>query len=153
MISGDLLSYVNYFKQWADINPEVKFFMYGSVEKGIEYARGFEDFEYPFVWLEQPTISIDDNGMSSFNMQYFSGISVLIQAPLDDREAQIIASDAALKIMMDLLKKVNHDRKEDIIMCEIDGSKMEAVSQLWADSHYGWRLEFKPMLNVNKYLC
>jgi hypothetical protein len=153
MISGDLLSYVDYFRQWANSNPDVKFFMYGSVEKGIEYARGFEDFEYPFVWLEQPTITMDDNGMSSFNMTYFSGISVLIQAPLDDREAQIIASDAAHKIMMDLLKKVNHDRKDDIIMCEIDGAKIEAVSQLWADSHYGWRLEFKPMLNVNKYLC
>jgi len=153
MINGDLLSFVNYFQAWADNNPDVKFFMYGSVEKGIEYARGFEDFDYPFVWLEQPTISLEDNGMSNFSMQYLSGISVLIQAPLDDRPAQIIASDKSLRIMMDLLKKINHDRKDGILMGEIDGSKIEAVSQLWVDSNFGWRLEFKPILNVNKYLC
>ncbi len=47
---------------------------------------------------------------------------------------------------------MNHDN-ENIIEFDMNRSSIEMVSQLWADSHFGWRLEFKMTLNANKYLC
>jgi hypothetical protein len=153
MINADIASYVNFFKQFADSNPSVKFFLYGSIEKGIEYARGFDTFDYPFLWLEQPSIAILDNGYGSHTAEYLSGISVLIQAPLDDNDAQIEASNNAYTIMLDLLKYIKHSQNDGLIICDLAGSRIEAVSQLWSDANFGWRLEFRPILNINKYLC
>ncbi|GAB3903879.1 hypothetical protein GCM10028803_33020 [Larkinella knui] len=45
MLSGDFLSYVDYFRQWASAHPDLKFFLYGGVEKGLDYARSFPNFD------------------------------------------------------------------------------------------------------------
>ena len=152
MLEAELQSFIDYFKGFADGHEQINFFLYGSVEKGIEHAKSFEAFEYPFLWLEQPTITPTNNGMGNMNMVFHAGVAILMHAPLDDRTAQESASSNSLTIIYDLLKKFNHEN-EDIIEIDLNNCSIEMVTQLWADSHYGWRLEFKMTLNANKFLC
>ncbi|OIN61163.1 hypothetical protein [Arsenicibacter rosenii] len=149
MKTGTLLNYVAYFQEWADNDPELTFFMFGSVELGLEAPRSHPDFNYPFAWLEQPTIISDSTGNHNFNEVFQSGISVLFDAPQDDHDAQIRAYDSALSILYRLQSKLHKDTKDGSIICEVTGIKKEAVSQLWLDSHYGFRMEFMATFNLS----
>ncbi|PMD97667.1 hypothetical protein BWI97_08645 [Siphonobacter sp. BAB-5405] len=152
MISGDLVSYINYFKFWADAHPDVNFFTFGSVEKGATYAVSQPGFAYPFVWLEQPIIQSLDNDASHFNEIYHTGITVLIHADLDDFDAQIQAYAKSLQILHSLQAKMKKDRKRGELNFDWNQIKKEAVNQLWMDSHYGWRMEIPLELNINPLL-
>lgn len=152
MIPGDLLSYINYFKDWANDHPDVRFFCFGSAELGLAYARSLPNFEYPFVWLEQPVIESMDNEASQFNEAFVTGITVLYKAPGDKPDKQVDAYANALKIIYDLQAKMKKDRKRSLINFEWNGMKKEAVNQLWADNHYGFRLEVRLEFNINALL-
>lgn len=152
MIPGDLLSFVAYFRSWADAHPDVSFFLFGSAELGISYARSMPDFDYPAVWLEQPVIESRDNDAAQLNEIYYVGISVLLTAPGDDPQAQTEAYAKALRIVYDLQKKLKQDRKAGLLTFDWNGMKKEAISQLWADNHYGFRLEVPVDFNLNAIL-
>ncbi|MGA0558279.1 hypothetical protein ACO2Q8_16590 [Larkinella sp. VNQ87] len=152
MIIGDLKSYIDYFQAWAEARPDIKFFCFGSVEKGIEYARSLPDFDYPFCWLEQPVLQPKDNGAGHLCLQYITGISVLLQAPLDDQQAQIDAYAASLATLTDLMGKLMVDNNRALIHFDLNSLKIESVNQLWIDSHYGFRMEVSLDLNINTRL-
>lgn len=152
MLTGSLLNYVGYFEQWAEADEEVKFFLFGSVEKGIEVARGHPKFDYPFAWLEEPGIVTDDNGAGHLNEIYQGGLCILIYAPPDDYDAQLVAQDTALKILYRLQQKLRADNRKGTLQCELRGMKKEPISQLWVDNHRGWRLQFDCVMNLNAYL-
>lgn len=152
MLSGTLLNYIAYFEEWAEANPDVAYFQYGGIEKGIVSARSNPAFDYPFVWLEEPSIETSDNGASHLCEVYSSGISVLIYAAADDWAAQKIAQDKALQILYSLQKQLRADNRAGKLVCELNGMKKEPISQLWVDSHFGWRLQFECMFNLNIFL-
>ncbi|MDR6195167.1 hypothetical protein [Siphonobacter sp. SORGH_AS_0500] len=152
MIPGDLDSYVEYFETWATHHPDVKFFCFGSVELGLAYARSLPDFDYPFVWLEQPVIQSTDNGAAHFNEVYLTGITVLLHAPGDDPKAQVQAYSKALRILYHLQTRLKKDRKESQFTFDWNLMKKETVNQLWADNHFGWRLEVPLEFNINPLL-
>ncbi len=149
MLSGDLQTFIQYFRQWATAHPDVKFFLFGSVEKGMSFARSLPEFDYPFIWLEEPVIVTVDNDAAHVNDRFRVGISALAQAPLDDNDAQIEAYARGPSIMTDLQLKLRQDRRKAIIHCELNGQRKEPVSQLWADGHFGFRLEFEFDMNIN----
>ncbi|MDQ1088985.1 hypothetical protein [Siphonobacter sp. SORGH_AS_1065] len=152
MIPGDLISYINYFKDWANDHPDVRFFCFGSAELGIAYARSLPSFDYPFVWLEQPVIESLDNGGANFSEAFITGITVLFKAPGDKPDKQVEAYAKALRIVYDLQTKLKKDRKNGLVNFEWNGMKKETVNQLWADNHYGWRLEVPLEFNINSLL-
>ena len=152
ILSGDFASYVDYFRQWSDTHPDLKFFLYGGVEKGMDYARSFPDFDYPLAWLEQPIILPGDNFAANHMAVYKTGLSVLVQAPLDDNDAQVAAYGQSFRIMLSLLKKLRLDNRSKTILCDLNSIRLEAVSLLWVDSHYGWRMEMNVEMNLNEFL-
>ncbi len=149
MIRGTFSDYLNYFKQFSINDTDLKFFFFGGVEKGMDYARSAEGFDTPFMWLEQPIIVPSDNDASNVNLVFSTGVSVLKNAPLDDNEAQEQAYHDTLEILKKLLKKMRIDNREKTIFFSLNTAKIEAVSQLWSDSAYGWRLELNVELNIN----
>ncbi|RAJ92208.1 hypothetical protein LX87_05176 [Larkinella arboricola] len=152
MIIGDLKSYINYFKAWADASPEVKFFCFGSVEKGIEFARSLPDFDYPFAWLEQPILQPWDNGAGHLCLRYNTGFTILQKAPQDENEKQIDAYAESLALLTDLMGKLMKDNNKGLIHFDLNSLKIESVNQLWIDSHYGFRMEVQLDLNINSRL-
>ncbi|RRB13795.1 hypothetical protein [Larkinella knui] len=152
MIVGDLKSYIKYFQDWADATPEIKFFCFGSVEKGIEFARSLPDFDYPFCWLEQPVLQPSDNGAGHLCLRYFTGISILIKAPIDELEQQIDAYADSLTILNDLMAKLMKDNNRALIHFDLNTLKLESINQLWIDAHYGYRMEVQLDLNINTRL-
>ncbi|RAJ94199.1 hypothetical protein LX87_04084 [Larkinella arboricola] len=149
MLTGTLHTFIQYFRTFADAHPSVKFFMFGSVEKGMAFARSLPDFDYPFLWLEEPVIVTQDNDAAHVNDRFRVGVSVLQIAPLDDNEAQIDAYALGLQIVTDLQHKLRKDRKKGLIHTDLLGQRKEPISQLWADGHYGFRLEFEFDMNIN----
>lgn len=149
MINGTFNDYKNYFKNFATDDTDVKFFFYGGVEKGLDYARGFEGFDYPFLWLEQPVIMARDNEAANNNLAFYTGLTVLKNADLSNNEAQEQAYHDTLEIVKRLLKKMRVDNRNKLIFFDLNTAKIEAVSQLWSDSAYGWRLEIIIELNIN----
>ena len=77
MINGDLAGYISYFEQFAQNHADIKFFHFGEVEKGMQFARGRQGFGYPFLWLEQPEILTEDNGAAQICEVYLGGVVVL----------------------------------------------------------------------------
>ena len=149
MLEGNLHSFIDYFRDYAAAHPDIKFFCFGGVEKGITHARSFEQFDYPFMWLEEPVINTLDNTMNHVNDRFMVGVSVLLKARTDDLDDQINAYAKSLQIVTDLQAKLRKDRRAGLIDTELEGQKKLPVSQLWADSHYGFRLEFNLDLNIN----
>ena len=68
MLEAHLQSFIDYFKTFSEAHEDINFFLYGSVEKGIEHAKSFEEFAYPFCWLEQPSIVPSTNEFSNYNV-------------------------------------------------------------------------------------
>jgi hypothetical protein len=149
MLTGNLLTFIQYFRGFADAHPDIKFFMFGSVEKGMSFARSLPDFDYPFLWLEEPVIQTIDNSAAHVNDRFRVGISSLQLAPLDDNDAQINAYALGLQIITDLQCKLRKDQRAGLIHVDLEGQRKEPVSQLWADGHYGFRLEFEFDMNIN----
>ena len=152
MQTGTLSNYIDYYRTWAENDPDVRFFLFGGVEKGIDVARSHDGFDYPFVWLEQPTILTEDNDMANLNEVFLSGISVLCIADQSDLQAQIDAYDKALQILYRIQQKMYRDNRHGDVVCDLSRMKKEAISQLWLDAHYGWRLEFTCSFNLNIFL-
>lgn len=149
MVAGDLKSYIDYFRIWADAHPDLKFFMFGSVEKGLEFARSFPDFNYPFAWLEQPVVMPGNNGAGFFVNSYHTGLSVLLKAKLDNNQDQIDAYAKSLAILTDLQAKLIKDHKAAKLQFDVNTMKIESINQLWVDGHFGFRLELVLELRVN----
>ena len=149
MLNANLRTFIDYFKTFTHDHPDLKFFCFGSVEKGISFARSLPEFDYPMLWLEEPVVNTLDNTMAQVNDRFIVGISCLIIAPLDDNEAQIDAYGKAYQIITDLQAKLRRDRRAGTIDVEFEGQKKYPVSQLWADGHFGFRLEFGLDLNIN----
>ncbi|QHV97942.1 hypothetical protein [Spirosoma endbachense] len=149
MLTGDLRTFIDYFRTFCTNHPDLKFFMFGGVEKGIEAARSFPDFDYPLLWLEEPIINTTDNTMNHVNDKFMVGVTALLRAPGDNLEAQIDAYTKSLQIITDLQAKLRKDRRAGLIQVELEGQRKLPVSQLWIDGHYGFRLEFGMDLNIN----
>jgi hypothetical protein len=152
MQTGTLSNYIDYFRTWADSDADVRFFLFGGIEKGMEVARSHDDFDYPFAWLEQPTILTEDNGMGNINEVFLSGLTILCAAPQDNRQGEINAYDLALRILYRIQRKMLTDNRQGDIVCDLSRMKKETISQLWLDSHYGWRLEFVCSFNLNLFI-
>lgn len=163
LVSADFENLLEYFENWAENDPDLKFFLDGGVELGIDYATGHPEFEYPFAWLEQPEIETIDNGGGQLIERYVIGVAVIQKAKIDDREAQRQASIDTLRIIYRLQKKLRADNKkksrpigEESVFPFVDINlslmkKME-VDRGWANNHRGWRLAMVLDMNANAIL-
>ncbi|TDB66802.1 hypothetical protein [Arundinibacter roseus] len=151
--SADFESYINYFRQFAQLSPDIEYFLYGGVELGIQYATGADGFNYPFMWLEQPEIISDDNDASQLTEIYYGGVSIIFAPPLDRPQEQIQAEIDSIRIIYKLQKQMRADnRSKGFVHCNLAKMRKSAVDRAWANNHHGWRLEFELHLNANGLL-
>lgn len=159
LVSGDFGSFIQYFKDWASNDPDVRFFLYGGVELGIDYAIGNSNFEYPFAWLEQPEIVTEDNGAGQLIEKYTVGISVITKADMSDIEMQNQASIDTIRVLYRLQKKLFEDNRKkgrsmsQTGLLDIDTTMQKSeIDRGWAGNHRGWRMEITLLLNANTIL-
>jgi hypothetical protein len=152
LLSADLESYLSYFENWANNEPDVAFFLYGGVEFGMDYATGSPAFGYPFVWLEQPEIVVEENDMGQFFDRFKTSICFIKNAKLDNLADQRAASVEMFRLMGKFQKKLLADDKtKGFLDLSVQMLKNE-VDKGWAKNHCGWKLEFEVLLNANFYL-
>ncbi len=152
LLSADLDAYLDYFETWANNEPDVKFFLYGGVEFGIARAIGFEGFDYPFVWLEQPEIITEDNGCGQYMDRYATAICFIQKAALDSLEEQRQASVDMFRLMGKFQKQLLKDNKAKGFLDLSEQMKKNEIDKGWSGNHCGWKLEFEVLLNANSYL-
>ena len=153
LLSADLESFIDYFKRFTENHADLRYFLYGGVELGIQYATGADNFDYPFAWLEQPLILTDDNDMGQLMEVYYGAISIIYAPALDSLEEQIRAEINSVRICYDLQKQMKKDNREKgFISCELKEMKKDAVDRGWANNHHGWRLQFELHMNANGLL-
>jgi hypothetical protein len=155
LISADYEGFLKYFESWAANDPDVKFFLDGGVENGLDYATGHPDFEYPFAWLESPEIeTIEEPGQ--LIDRYVFGVSVITKADIGDRVACKQASIDTMRIVYNLQKKLRLDNKKKsgratggFLEVNLGSMKKQEVDRGWAGNHRGWRLSLVLDLNAN----
>lgn len=152
LLGGSFENFHDYFKEFADTDADVRFFMYGGVEKGYEHAANNPAFDYPFIWLEEPHQSIYSNKGSQWVNKYAGGISCTAQADETDPEAVIAALQATQNILFRLQKKlIESQRNYEFINMEM-GFDLEEVDPGWAQNHRGWRLSFVLHLDISQII-
>lgn len=163
LVSGDFENLLEYFEGWAGNDPDLKFFLDGGVELGIDYATGHPQFDYPFAWMEQPEIETIDNGGGQLIERYVFGVAVIQKAKIDDRQDQRQASIETLRILYGLQKKLREDNKRrtrpigdavafPFVDINLSLMKKMEVDRGWANNHRGWRLSMVLDMNANALL-
>lgn len=152
LLAGTFANFHNYFKDFADTDADVKFFMYGGVEKGYHHAANDKDFDYPFLWLEEPQQGIYFNSGSQWVNKYSGGISCTAKAEESDPSSIIQALTTTQNILFRLQKKlIASERNHEFIGMEM-GFDLEEVDPGWAQNHRGWRLSFVLHLDVSQVI-
>lgn len=152
LLAGTFENFHDYFKEFADADADVKFFMYGGVEKGYEHASNDPAFDYPFLWLEEPHVNTYFNKGSQWVNKYTGGISCTTQADETDPASIIAGLTATQNILFRLQKKlIDSQRNYELINMEMNFD-LEEVDPGWAQNHRGWRLSFVLHLDVSQVI-
>lgn len=149
MVKSDFKTYTDYFKDFVASDPDLAFFMFGSVQRGMDIAVGHRDFKFPFLWLEEPKVLSSDNGGQYWD-EFIGGVSFITQCQGDSTiDEEIAALDLAFRIMARFEKKYREDYQKDFFL-EISPQKEKGIiDPHWLQSAVGWRMEFQFKLNSN----
>lgn len=152
LLSGDFGDYLDYFKNWADTQEDVKFFLFGGVEFGMDHSAGNPDFDYPLVWLQSPVIASGKNDMGQYWDGYKTGVSFISKIDISD----IASYHAEMKAMFSLMSRFRaqliRDNKQKGFLDLSQEMEIGEVDRGWSGHFCGWRLEFVVLLNANAYV-
>jgi len=145
MTSNTLPEYENYFKEIARTNKLIKGFVMGGADDIISASRS--DINYPGLWLEIPNMVFTDNGTDQIEGQRHGAITVLKNGEYTPAQKAAVLQECET-ILLQILGKMRKDRKARLFSFSLHGSTAEAISQLFVDNDYGWRLEFHIDKNI-----
>lgn len=155
MTNSGFKAFTDYFKGFVTADNDLKFFMFGDVQKGMDYAMGHENFALPFLWLEEPFVIGDDNG-SQYWDEWKSGISFICASRRDSTiDEQITALDLSYTIMSRLEKKLREDYEndEETVFLEMNSKKEKGIiDPIFLADAVGWRMEINYKLTSNSLL-
>ena len=154
MQTGDIRTTRDYFKGFA--TQKAVSFVYGPAQKLI--AKSKSKLSYPIIHLNRPMIRTQDNGMENRLATYYLEVTVLAKYETsgtneDEDNSEFDAEEAALIMMMDLLKKMNHDNSDGLLNFEFKTVTIDPVMDKWIDKHTGWKMSFKINGSINAQVC
>jgi hypothetical protein len=140
-MKGELKEILEYFEGLVGKIPELKSFLYGGVELGMNRIYGEEGLSYPLLWTEQPDISVKHNGLNQWYLEYDIGLCIMDTAE-QTHSAELQATKSLHAVALKLMKQINKDFKNQEIMDMKRGYSLAEVDKGWALNHVGWRLGF-----------
>lgn len=153
-ILADLESATAYFEEFANNDVASPAFYFGTLDQVIAASRGDEDFHYPCLWLDLPTIVTDDNNSANLIEYYSFQISAFYSAESDSASKKAKAYSDALKVLYRLQKKMKKDNEAALLCFELTGNKKVPLnSAIFNGSHYGYFLDFEAGFYANSFLC
>jgi hypothetical protein len=140
-MENTLPAFINYFRQLASEHVELKDFVHGATGRIIAGSR--EGLSYPLLWLETPSLTLDDkDGTMPLGKRHAAFVILASASHNDyaDQDAKWASSEA---IALDVLSRLRHDYKaRKFTNFVLDGGVLEAVATLTQAGEIGWRYEF-----------
>lgn len=139
--TNTLTYFIDYFRNIAAKHVDVKDFVHGA--SGDILAKTRSSLQYPCLWLETPNLQFHDNDTLQLTADRIGAFVVLWNAPNKTPEQiDVIWADCE-QIVYDVLGRMVRDRKQRKFQFSLNGTSAEAISQMFTDKDFGWRVEFK----------
>lgn len=155
MINSGFKAFTDYFKGFVETDPDLEFFMFGGVQRGMDFAMGHQEFEYPFLWLEEPVVIANDNGGQYWD-EWKVGVAIVCKSRSDSSiDEQITSLDLSYTIMSRLEKKLREDyvNDEEVVFLELESAKEKAIiDPMFLSEAVGWRMVITYKLTSNSFL-
>lgn len=132
--------FIHYFRQLAAAHTDIKAFFVGNSDRILSAERS--TIEYPVLWLEDPDVTVSDNG--GLFVRYESSFVILCNAKLDDWQQQDYNLDKTYQIALEIIRKLKYDAEEgDCLFDLLLGSiRIQRIHTLTHDNDWGWRVDF-----------
>jgi len=136
-----LTGFISYFRNMADKHVAIEDFFHGA--SGDILSKSRSNLKYPCLWLETPSLVFQDNDAEQITADRIGAFVILWNAPnKKPAELDVIWADCELMVY-DVLARMRRDRKKGKFNFSLNGTSAEAISQMFTDNDYGWRVEFK----------
>ena len=140
LMENTLPSFIEYFRQLVSEHVELKDFVHGAAGRIIAGSR--EGLSYPLLWLETPSLTLEDKDSTMPLGQRHSAFIVLHTASAQDYADQDAKWASTEAIALDVLSRLRHDYKaRKFTSFTLDGGVLEAVATLTQGGELGWRYE------------
>ena len=154
MQTGDISTTRNYINDFA--TEQGVSFVYGSSQRLVAKTRS--KLTYPIIHMNRPMIRTRDNGMANRLATFYLEITIIekyeTKGSIEDEDAsEWAAEQAALEMMMELLKKMNHDNSEGLLNFDFKTVTIDPVMDKWIDKHTGWKMSFRLDGGINSKVC
>ena len=146
--AADLQSiYQTYFSQFKGEHTGIASYYCTSTESVIAASRSADEFAYPLLHSDLPTISIKGNRENLITW-FQAPLFILLQPTSGDIEdidfafatARKIANHIVLKLYAD---HINKEGSATTLEFDINTVNMEPVRSLWSDNAVGYELNLK----------
>ncbi|UBM58222.1 hypothetical protein LAG90_15570 [Marinilongibacter aquaticus] len=152
MMNSSFSGFIAYFKDWVSNDPEMRFFMFADVQRGMDHAQSHADFEYPFMWLEEPEIQARNNGSQHWD-EYNVGVNFITECKADLSQDEVVkALDLAFSLCGRFEKKFWADEVDGLFLNVNEVKTKQIIDPLFLLNATGWRLELAFAINSNMYL-
>jgi len=133
--------YIDYFRNLSEKHITLEDFHHGA--SGDIIGKSRSNLKYPCLWLETPNLQFQDNDAEHLTADRIGAFVILWNAPnKKPEEIDVIWADCE-QIVFDVLGRMVRDRKQRKFYFSLNGTSAEAISQMFTDKDFGWRVEFK----------
>ncbi len=139
-MQNTLPDFIAYFRGLATAHVALQDFVLGPTSRIIAGSRA--ELKYPLLWLELPSLALQDKDSTAPQGKRHAALVVLDSASSSyaDQDAKWASTEA---LALDVLSRMRHDYKQrKFLGFELDGTLLEAVATLTQAGEIGWRFEF-----------
>ena len=148
--------YERYFSQFKGEHTGIASFYCTPTESVMSASRSADEFQYPLLHSDLPSISIKGNRETIISW-FQAPLFILVKpvsgdiADVDDAfmQARKIANNIVLKLHAD---HINRDGDATWLEFPIESVNMEAVRSLWSDNAVGYELNLKVGFHISTCL-
>lgn len=143
---NSLSTYKAYFKELATGttgHKDLKAFYYGDIKRLLEAKRG--NITYPCLWLELPSIPIQDHGSQNFQINLSGAFAIITNSTQDDYDKQDDIIENNFQITHDIISRIKRDSFSvpRLFNLDLNSFRMDPIARWNTDNCFGWRTEFK----------
>ena len=139
-MENTLPDFITYFRALATEHVALKDFVLGPTSRIIAGSR--DGLKYPLLWLELPSLSLEDKDSTAPVGKRHAALVVLdsVGSSYAAQDAKWASTEA---LALDVLSRMRRDYKQrQFLGFELDKILLEAVSTLTVAGEIGWRFEF-----------
>lgn len=140
-VVGSLAELEAYFENLSETHPDIKDFLVGDSDKILSMDRS--RLNYPCLWLETPEVDWTFGNQRQRN--YKVAFLILWNTPTDDWEKERLVKSKTLDITDQILRWIQEDKENDIVLFDVLNSKSMPVFGFGHDNDLGWRTEISLM--------